>query len=485
MTKTGRNAPCPCGSGKKYKRCCLEKDLAEERSVPAVVEEAEVVGGTEIIEDEEFEVIVEDPEIPDDMWDEETEEEEPSADETRPVKPTGCPKPPKDDLPDLPAEQQRLVDEWWDATKVLFKGPDADGMIRHVVRFMADHPDLFVHLGIEHEYLFELGAELGRRKEWSRYAELLMRIREEQPEMYVRSFSYYDYDVIIELIVTGQRQHVPRYFNLFHEHPDSDPDNALRVIDLLAWTGMQDELFQFVRPIAVPMCESPDVIGGWFALRWVVFAQYVPLLDAGTEPDEAAKAVLVSRETLDLTDCWEMDPDVVRREFEICREDRVTWDYAECKTGRDLNRFYHDVTWDYCSFLHKDQGLPWVRAQFLAQRLSDYWSRRPANRKPKYPFRLNLKRMDEHLMATSRDFLSINGIRAASFIEAVWRFADYLAGCSWLDEREEHRTREMCRRFFDHTLGVVDSMDPVPRLMPELPNLTCPWAQGEERHVQG
>jgi len=23
--KTGRNAPCPCGSGKKYKQCCLDK----------------------------------------------------------------------------------------------------------------------------------------------------------------------------------------------------------------------------------------------------------------------------------------------------------------------------------------------------------------------------------------------------------------------------------------------------------------------------
>jgi len=23
--KTGRNDPCPCGSGKKYKQCCLNK----------------------------------------------------------------------------------------------------------------------------------------------------------------------------------------------------------------------------------------------------------------------------------------------------------------------------------------------------------------------------------------------------------------------------------------------------------------------------
>src|SRR5262249_59879887 len=27
--KTGRNDPCPCGSGKKYKKCCLSKDAEE------------------------------------------------------------------------------------------------------------------------------------------------------------------------------------------------------------------------------------------------------------------------------------------------------------------------------------------------------------------------------------------------------------------------------------------------------------------------
>jgi hypothetical protein len=27
----GRNEPCHCGSGKKYKKCCLEKDIKTER----------------------------------------------------------------------------------------------------------------------------------------------------------------------------------------------------------------------------------------------------------------------------------------------------------------------------------------------------------------------------------------------------------------------------------------------------------------------
>jgi hypothetical protein len=31
--KTGRNDPCPCGSGRKYKECCLSKDEAAARTV--------------------------------------------------------------------------------------------------------------------------------------------------------------------------------------------------------------------------------------------------------------------------------------------------------------------------------------------------------------------------------------------------------------------------------------------------------------------
>lgn len=31
-SKTSRNDPCPCGSGQKYKKCCLEKDQAAERA---------------------------------------------------------------------------------------------------------------------------------------------------------------------------------------------------------------------------------------------------------------------------------------------------------------------------------------------------------------------------------------------------------------------------------------------------------------------
>jgi tetratricopeptide (TPR) repeat protein len=40
MTKTGRNDPCPCGGGKKYKHCCLKKDETTEHETLAAGNQA-------------------------------------------------------------------------------------------------------------------------------------------------------------------------------------------------------------------------------------------------------------------------------------------------------------------------------------------------------------------------------------------------------------------------------------------------------------
>ena len=40
MAKPGRNDRCPCGSGKKYKACCLTKDEATERERLAMAQAA-------------------------------------------------------------------------------------------------------------------------------------------------------------------------------------------------------------------------------------------------------------------------------------------------------------------------------------------------------------------------------------------------------------------------------------------------------------
>lgn len=60
MTKPGRNQPCPCGSGKKYKACCLRRDeeearAAEERArVPSAPDRTDDRGRADAISDEDL-----------------------------------------------------------------------------------------------------------------------------------------------------------------------------------------------------------------------------------------------------------------------------------------------------------------------------------------------------------------------------------------------------------------------------------------------
>ena len=37
MAKVGRNEPCPCGSGKKYKQCCESKAAGSNRLTPVML----------------------------------------------------------------------------------------------------------------------------------------------------------------------------------------------------------------------------------------------------------------------------------------------------------------------------------------------------------------------------------------------------------------------------------------------------------------
>jgi tetratricopeptide (TPR) repeat protein len=54
MVRPGRNDPCPCGSGKKYKKCCLARDQAAEaaeRAVPLAQRVARAFASDDFITD--------------------------------------------------------------------------------------------------------------------------------------------------------------------------------------------------------------------------------------------------------------------------------------------------------------------------------------------------------------------------------------------------------------------------------------------------
>ncbi len=50
MAKIGRNQPCPCGSGKKYKHCCLVREQAGRTPSPAAQMKISLMGEIEKIQ---------------------------------------------------------------------------------------------------------------------------------------------------------------------------------------------------------------------------------------------------------------------------------------------------------------------------------------------------------------------------------------------------------------------------------------------------
>ena len=87
MTKIGRNAPCPCGSGKKYKKCCLEKDLAERRDAATPAATGPEWEEVENPEAQEFSDLAESPEVRANAYADEIDREEDAGHGTRPPSP--------------------------------------------------------------------------------------------------------------------------------------------------------------------------------------------------------------------------------------------------------------------------------------------------------------------------------------------------------------------------------------------------------------
>lgn len=164
-------------------------------------------------------------------------------------------------------------------------------MIARVETALNEFPSLFVHLGLHHEFLFELGGELGRRGRTPDYIALLKRLRREQRQMYSFSYGAYDADVIAELVITGRVEEIPAYLDLFKQYPDAQPNYCHQTCNLLAWRGHAESLYALCEAVATPMLTSSEVIGGNFALDWLIRREEIPFYEGGDASSGAVERV--------------------------------------------------------------------------------------------------------------------------------------------------------------------------------------------------
>lgn len=149
--KTGRNDPCPCGSGKKYKKCCLAKDQAAERELST----------QKALQQQEQERLA-------------AIQREPPAAAFRPTPP---PPPPERILTPLEQQQKQLWDE--------FEATNPEDIPALFMRLLPDE-ELF-----NNEFAFEFMSAIRDHNSRESFAEALAALRQERPDLYEADKQYY------------------------------------------------------------------------------------------------------------------------------------------------------------------------------------------------------------------------------------------------------------------------------------------------------
>ncbi len=468
MAKIGRNAPCPCGSGRKYKKCCLRKDEEAQRQKPISEYQANEKAFGDL-EDDKDEAGWRETE---DSWPFEDENEGADSDYSG-AEDSIYPQIDKS-IPAISESEQAIADEWWEGFSPVYRDRDADEMIRRIVGFMEEHPNLFVHLYLNEECLFELGAELERRGENNRYVELLQRIRKERPEVFIRSYGYYDRDIITELILSGQREEICQYFNFYREYPDSYPDELSEIIDLLLAANCQEELVELIQATAIPVTCSSKVMGGDFALRWFIFEQWIPFLEKRDASESSCNALLAALNNLELPFDPGFDSDLIQLALTVAFDKVSEWDITQCRKQKDFKALYGNICWNFCSLLNEKKGMSWTTARFFADRIEEYFYDIPPGKRPKKAFDFNKKRLDQHIAESCMRIMYPNGVLAISLLQSVYYFAGYLKENLVFSAEDMNSARQVCLSLFETCKKALSASDAGPIMFSTFPNYQ--WA---------
>jgi hypothetical protein len=244
--KAGRNDPCPCGSGKKYKKCCLAKDL-EPTTKPTVVI----------------------PPIPE--W--------PTAVALPEEAPT--PAPPLDPITE---RGNRLWGE--------FESRDEEGRIAVFLETLEDAEVMTDDMAFE--MLNILRADAIKSGDRARVAEWVGALRERRPDVFAEGGHYYLSWGLQDALADSRQEDVHSLARELAARAGRDIDIFNRAIETLAYHGHLPVLVDALR-VAWPLVKSSDHVVPWgiseFAEKGVSH-EIFDYLEHTTNPDPTDPALL-------------------------------------------------------------------------------------------------------------------------------------------------------------------------------------------------
>ena len=342
--KIGRNDPCPCGSGKKYKKCCMRKDEEERRVINIRNGNFSSAASTIMESDETEEATKFQNEDSDPLWNE-------------------------------------------------FEAEDYEGKLKLFTKAM-DEPEL-LDSEIAFEMLNILFRETTEQGERSRFNALVNEFRQRLPEVYADSATYCLNWCIINALIDGHLDDIPGMILELAEMAGKDIDIFNEVVDRLAYFGHLSILIEAMR-IAWPKVKESNDIVPWaideFEGQAIAFELFY-YLENCTSPDTEVKELRKRIEKYIEIDThwlssqieyltrksekkWTMEdfslPPLRRRNHEDLLEEDNT------STHDPSRENFFNMSLEFIGYLRHEEGVPYTKAELARCQIVSYILKRHA-----------------------------------------------------------------------------------------------------------
>lgn len=450
--KAGRNDPCPCGSGRKYKKCCLNKDEAAEQAPAQQVTKA-------------MQAI---------------------AAARPPSHAPSAPAPPTD--PEDPQMAARVA-RWEE-----FEGADHEQRAAIFQRTL-DEPDL-----MDHENAFgmldALFTEAMKRKEWDRFEGWVEALRQRVPQAYEEE-KQYCLSWRIDCAVASERvDALAGPVRELAEVGGAAIDTVNRVVDVLRYHGQLPLLLDLARIAWPRVRKSKDVIP-WGIEEFAERAVDYELWDYVAQHPEATAADPELRQRVDRyfeEPQWDhIDADLTR----LLRPEPRQWRLeefrlaAQSKEDRDEPSageaaLLHLAT-EFLGWLHREQNVPYEKGEMARKHMVQYLVDRAAGElddrrslvekmmHPRNPGAPGKPRKIEHALCPNRVTFEayvasmLNPLRQAYYqatatLELLPSWLAFLETRGLLEPDHRARVLEQCRPLAESMRNLLrDHFDPALR----------------------
>jgi hypothetical protein len=367
--KAGRNDPCPCGSGKKYKKCCLANDLEASLSQTAVIApRSSPVAPTRLV-----------PFV--------TQQHPKPAGPTAPARVAETPSHP---LPPDPVAERG--DSLWRE----FESQNDAGRIAVFLNTLEDAEVMTDDLAFEMLSIIHTDAmNSGGR---TRFTKCVGALRERLPQVFDQGAHFYLSWSLLDALAESRHDVVPSLTRELAARAGRNIDIFNRATDALAYHGQLSVLVE-ARRIAWPVVKSSNNVVPWgihaFAETGVTH-EIFDYVEHTASPDPADVVLLdrvrffveepsedFLREFIgDLTGHsgreWRADDFAFRRRRKRSRDDWNTEEEEETNIPDQGAINLSRLISAFVGCLRREEGVPFPRGELVRQELYRYFMRRNA-----------------------------------------------------------------------------------------------------------